>query len=248
MTELVIEGVKKNYETNEGTLEVLRDVTMHVSGKKVVAIVGPSGCGKTTLARIIAGLEEKDEGKVMLNGQEINTPVKDIMVVFSSLNLLPWKTVEENIEMGVWYLPTKQRRRKVTEYIKLVGLEGFEEFYPKELSTSLAIRVELARALARESSLLILDDAFSSLDPLSATNLRNELLRFFWKPKRKPDILLVITNNIDEAVYMADEVFIMSNRPAHIKTKVAITLHHPRRTRDDAFFELVDKITEIITE
>ncbi len=248
MVRLNVKEVSKLYGHEDRVIEVLRDVSFKIKGRQAVALVGPNGCGKTTLAKIICGLETPSKGKVEIDGEELKGPDERIMMVFSKLNLLPWKTVEENIELGIWHLPATQRKRKVREYIDLVGLEGFEDFYPRDLSTGMAIRVELARALVREPEVLILDDIFGGLDPLTGNNLRNEVLRFYWSKKRKPHILIIITNNIEEAVYMSDVVFVMSPRPGTIKKEVDIELDHPRDVRSKKFRKYVDKITSVIME
>ncbi len=249
MTKIKVKHLFKTYQTDDGReFEALHDVHFSIKGHEAVSLVGPSGCGKTTLARIMAGLDIPTSGVVKLNGNVLTKPTDKIMMVFSRLNLLPWKTVEENIELGVWKLPKNQRKRKVREYIDLVGLEGFEDFYPRDLSTGMALRAELARALVREPEVLILDDVFGGLDPLTANNLRNEILRFYLDERRKPNILFNITNNIDEAVFMSDRVLIMTARPGHIKKEVFIELDHPRRYKNKKFYKYVDKITSLITE
>jgi ABC-type nitrate/sulfonate/bicarbonate transport system ATPase subunit len=248
MVKLKVKDVNKIYVHGDKQIEVLKNINIKIKGRQAMAIVGPSGCGKTTLARIICGLEKPTSGEVLVDGKKLEEPSEQIMMVFSKLNLLPWKTVEENIELGIWHLPETQRKRKVREYIDLVGLEGFEDFYPKDLSTGMAIRAELARALVREPDILILDDVFGGLDPLTANNLRNEVLRFYWSRRRKPHILIIITNNIEEAVFMADLVLVMSQRPGTIKKEVDIELERPRNIRSKTFYKYVDKITAIITE
>lgn len=248
MVKLKIEKVSKSYYINEKEVEVLDEINFNVRRKESIVIVGPSGCGKTTLVRIMSGLEEPDKGKVKLNGKILKEPNRDIMLVFQSFALLPWKTVLENVELGLLDIEDEEERQDIAlKYIDLVGLDGFEGTYPSELSNGMKQRVGLARALSRKPSILLMDEPFSVLDPLSANNLRNEILRLYEKRRTKPDVLITITHNVEEAIIMADRVLIMGQRPSKIIGDIKVDLPKPRDRRSEKFNDLVDEITSRIT-
>ena len=247
MVKLKIENITKSYYINKREIDVLDNVNFSVKRKESIVIVGPSGCGKTTLIRVLAGLEEPDQGKVKLNGKKLDGPNKDIMLVFQSFALLPWKTVLENVEMALLNYEEEEREDIALKYIDLVGLDGFEGTYPRELSNGMKQRVGLARALSRNPSVLLMDEPFSVLDPLSANNLRTEVLRLYQKRKTKPDVLITITHNIEEAIIMADRILIMRQRPSKIIGDIKVDLPKPRNRRSEKFNDLVDEITSRIT-
>ncbi|MBN2478414.1 ABC transporter ATP-binding protein [Candidatus Micrarchaeota archaeon] len=247
MVKLQINEIVKNYEVDSKTINVLDKVKFSINESESVVIVGPSGCGKTILIRIIAGLETPDSGEVILNNKKISGPDPNVMLVFQSSSLLPWRTVLENVELSLLDKEDEERRETALRYIDLVGLDGFEGSYPRELSNGMRQRVDIARALCREPEVLLMDEPFSMLDPLSANNLRNEVLRIFMDENGPIESMITITHNIEEAVIMADRILVMSQRPSRIIADVEVDLPYPRNRRGRKFNDLIDKITSLIT-
>lgn len=249
MVELRLKKISKEYFVDEKKIVTLKDITMKITKRESVAIVGPSGCGKTTLIRIIAGLEKPTSGELFFQGKPLIQPNPKIMMVFQNFALLPWKTVLENVELSLIGLEKSEKeiRETALKNIDLVGLSGFTENYPRELSSGMKQRVGIARALCREPNILILDDPFGALDPLTTRSLQNEILRHYRNKRLKPDVLLLITHNIQEAVYMADRVIVLSQRPSYIKADMKIKLKEPKSMRDKHFQDYVDTITSLIT-
>ncbi len=247
MVELRLKGVSKKYEVEGKEIPALDDVSLRITKRESVAIVGPSGCGKTTLVRIIAGLERPSSGEVYFQGKPLAGPDPHIMMVFQGFALLPWKTVLENIELALLDRPEEKRKELALKYINIVGLQGFEDNYPRDLSSGMKQRVGIARALSREPEILVLDEPFGSLDPLTARNLQSEILRYYQSKRLKPDVLLLITHNVQEAVYMADRVVVLSQRPGYVKADMKIELEKPKNIRDRRFQDYVDEITSLIT-
>ena len=246
-TEVVLRDLTRTYPVDGNDVLALENISFSVKKRESIAIVGPSGCGKTTLIRIICGLEKASSGSVNFLNKEITEPNKQIMMVFQSVAILPWKTVHQNVELALLDKPEQQRKEMASRFIELVGLEGFANSFPKELSGGMKQRVGIARAICREPEVLVLDEPFSALDTLTANNLRNEVLRFYLSKKHKPNILLLVTHSIEEAVYMSDRVIVLSKRPAKIIEDIKIDLPFPRDRRDSRFYEYVDRITALIT-
>lgn len=213
-----------------------------------VSLVGPSGCGKSTLLRIIMGLIPPDTGYVMYRGEKVSGPNPQMAMVFQSFALFPWLDVTQNVELGLeaLALPVTQRREKALRVIQEVGLEGFEEAYPRELSGGMKQRVGFARALALDPEILLMDEPFSSLDVLTAENLREELLKLWEDRSLAPKLVVMVTHNVEEAVYMADRVIAMTYRPGTVAKDMRIDLPRPRDRRDQALYDLVDNITALI--
>lgn len=208
----------------------IEDFTLQVAEKEFVSIVGQSGCGKSTFLLLVAGLEQITEGSLTIDGQPVNGPDPLRSIVFQEYLLFPWKTVRGNIEFGLELkkISKKERRNISSEYIRLVGLSGFENRYPHELSGGMKQRVAIARALINKPKVILLDEPFGSLDALTREGLQTELLRIWLEAKCT---VLFVTHSISEAVYLSDKVAIMSKRPGRIKETVAINLPRPR-TRD----------------
>lgn len=247
MVELNLKNVEKRYTIGKRSVEVLDSVSFSVRKREAISIVGPSGCGKTTLIRMIAGLEMPTKGKINYKGKTITGPTEKISMVFESFALLPWKTVLENVELALLDRPKEERVRLAKGYIDLVGLDGFEESYPRELSAGMKQRVGIARAISREPDILLMDEPFDKLDPLTANNLKTEILRFFHARKLKPDALIMITHDIEEAVYMSNRVIVLSKRPTKVIEDINISLPKPPDVRSKEFLEYVDRITALIT-
>ncbi|PWU06322.1 MAG: sulfonate ABC transporter ATP-binding protein [Terriglobia bacterium] len=253
MVKLEIEHLSKRYwtERNATAVLALSDVSISVGDGEFMAIVGPSGCGKTSLLNIVAGLLPYEEGMVRIDGKRISGPGVDRAVVFQHSSLLPWRTIAGNVRYGM----EMQRRfdeaimRERTDYfIKLVGLTGFERHYPSELSGGMQQRVNLARALAADPAVLLMDEPFAALDAQTREFMQSELLKI-WAKARKT--VLFITHQINEAVYLADRVAVMSARPGRVKDVFRIPFDRPRTLhlkRDPRFLELEDAIWQLIEE
>jgi ABC-type nitrate/sulfonate/bicarbonate transport system ATPase subunit len=213
-----------------------------------VSILGPSGCGKSTFLKIVDGLIAPTAGQLLLNGQRISRPGKDRAMVFQDASLFPWYTVVRNVSYGLECqgVPARQARERAAPFVKLVGLEGFENHYPYELSGGMQQRVNLARALAVDPELLLMDEPFAALDAQTRELMQAELLRV-WNADRKT--VLFITHQIDEAVYLSDRVIVMSARPGRIIADIPIELPRPRDLaikRSPRFHAHVDQIWELI--
>lgn len=229
MSMLVVEDVSKAFSTRggPGTTVALSGVDLTVERGEFVVIIGASGCGKSTLLRLIDGLQLPTTGRVLLDGQEVTGPGRDRGVVFQSAYLLPWRTVEDNITYGLECQGVSRRRRKelVPHYIDLVGLRGFEKYYPGQLSGGMQQRVGLARAFAIEPEMLLLDEPFGALDAQTKLMMQTELMRMLAAEKRTA---VFITHDIEEAVFLADRVLVMTSRPGRIAEVVEIPFDRPR--------------------
>lgn len=210
-----------------GSLRALQDVSFDVQRGSFVALVGPSGCGKSTLLRLLAGLMQPTEGLALLEGEPITAPQRRIGVVFQQANLLPWRTVLDNVRLPLELaaIPPEEQRERALALIGHVGLAGFEDAYPSELSGGMAQRVAIARALISRPEVLLLDEPFAALDALTRERLSLDLLKV-WSGTGQT--ILMVTHSISEAVLLADEVLVMSARPGRIVEKVAVTLPRPR--------------------
>jgi NitT/TauT family transport system ATP-binding protein len=209
------------------SVQALHDVTFEVADREFVSILGPSGCGKTTCLRILAGLSTYDEGSVTVKGQKVAGPGRDRAVVFQSYNLFPWKTVVENIEFGlkVQNVPRDERHKRVKPYLELVGLTGFEHHYPHQLSGGMQQRVGIARALATDPDILLMDEPFASIDAQTRELLQDELLRILAQARKT---VVFITHSIDEAVYLSDRVLVFRPRPGGVNHTFEVPLPRPR--------------------
>ena len=223
-----IEDVSLTFETKRsGRVQALQNFSLTIEPGTFCCIVGPSGCGKSTLLRIIDGLQKPDEGQVLVNGTAIEKPTLDIGFVFQRYNLLPWRTVLANVEFGLENLGVpKERRREVAEHwMRIVGLEGFENHYPAQLSGGMQQRVGLIRALAIDPKILLMDEPFGAVDDLTRMKLQEELLNL-WERDNKT--VVFVTHDIEEALYLADRVIVMSARPGRISDVFDVELPRPR--------------------
>jgi NitT/TauT family transport system ATP-binding protein len=233
-----------------GELQALHDINLAIERGDFIAVVGPSGCGKTTFLRIVAGLEPASSGEVELDGRAVTGPGGDRGFVFQTDNLLPWRTVFANAIIGreVAGRVGPPERRRTLELLKLVGLEGFENYHPRQLSGGMRQRVNLARALAIDPQVLLMDEPFSSLDAQTREIMQTELMRI-WEAGRKT--VLFVTHQIDEAVFLADRVLVFARRPGRLRESVAIELPRPRTLaikRTAEFVRYVDHIWRLIED
>jgi NitT/TauT family transport system ATP-binding protein len=244
-----VRNVTKEYELPTGPLTVVENISFEVVGGEFLAIVGPSGCGKSTLLRMIAGLIPATAGDVLYNGEPLRGVNLDCAMVFQSFALLPWLTVMENVQLGLEArgLSPEERRKKANFYIDKVGLDGYEEAYPRELSGGMKQRVGFARALAVEPKVLLMDEPFSALDALTTINLREELIDLFRDPDILISIAVLVTHTIEEAVELADRIIVLSSHPGQVVTDRRIELPRPRDRRDPAFNDIVGEIFSLIT-
>ena len=245
---LQVKDVAKSFFENAKEFKVLDLVRFDLTERDFVCVVGPSGSGKSTLLRIIVGLEKPTSGEVLFEGEPIRADNPQVAMVFQSFALFPWLTVEKNVELGLEAKGTlpEERRKIARKFIDAVGLTGFEDAFPRELSGGMKQRVGIARALAIEPLLLCMDEPFSSLDPLTAQNLRDEILQLWTNPDLPPKAVLMVTHAIEEAVYMADRVIVLSSRPGRMIAELEIDLPRPRNRKEPEFYGWVDEIYSLI--
>jgi NitT/TauT family transport system ATP-binding protein len=250
VTLIEVNHVTKTFESPDGSpLPVLEDVSLDLREGEIVALLGRSGSGKSTLLRCIAGLIAPTSGEIRYRGQVLNGANPGVSMVFQSFALLPWLTVRQNVEIGLEALGVEpdERRQRAERAIDAIGLDGFESAYPKELSGGMRQRVGFARALVVEPDALLMDEPFSALDVLTAQNLRAELLRL-WREKDFPTkAMLIVTHNIEEAVILADRIFVLGANPGRIRTEIDCAFPQPRHRHDDSFQALVDQIYTLMT-
>src|SRR5881397_2146847 len=245
---LQVKDVSKSYFDQGKEFKILDLIRFELAERDFVCLVGPSGCGKSTLLRIIVGLDTPTSGQVLFEGHPIRADNPQVAMVFQSFALFPWLTVAQNVELGLEALhedPAK-RRTVAKKFIDAVGLTGFENAYPRELSGGMKQRVGIARALTIEPLLLCMDEPFSSLDALTAQNLRDEILQLWSNPELPPKAVLIVTHSIEEAVYLADRVIVLSARPGRIVAELEIDLPRPRNRKEPEFFGWVDEIYSLI--
>eukprot|EP01059_Diplonema_ambulator_P004589 TRINITY_DN14308_c0_g1_i1.p1 TRINITY_DN14308_c0_g1~~TRINITY_DN14308_c0_g1_i1.p1 ORF type:complete len:269 (+),score=-64.26 TRINITY_DN14308_c0_g1_i1:62-868(+) len=250
MSIITLRNIKKSFQS-QGCREilVLDQVNFSINEGEIVALLGKSGSGKSTLLRIMAGLIPPTEGEVLYRNQHLTGPVKGLAMVFQDFALLPWLTVLENVELGLeaQKIPVAQRRKQALQAIDIVGLDGFESAYPKELSGGMCQRVGIARALVVEPELLLMDEPFSALDVLTAENLRADLVNILHAEEAKIKSALIVTHNIEEAVLLADRIVLLSVNPGSIRSEIPVPLAHPRCEKSPRLRALVDRIYTLMT-
>ncbi len=250
MSVIDAQNVMKTFPTEKTRILVLDDISFSVKRDEFLCLVGPSGCGKSTMLRIIAGLEKPDSGRVLFNGEPIVKPRPKIAMVFQLFGLLPWKTALDNVEvpLEVLNVPKQNRMHVAEEYLQMVGLEGFENTYPHDLSGGMKQRVGIARALALKPEVLLMDEPFSSLDELTAKTLRELVLNIWRNPALPTNTFIMVSHNVEEAVFMADRVIIMSPRPGKIVGEVNVNLPRPRSKylRDKEYFKYIDEVVNLL--
>ena len=247
---ITLEGVSKSYQQPNGQqISILEPINLELRSGEIVALLGPSGSGKSTLMRMIAGLIPPSDGQVLYHNRPLVGLNPGIAIVFQNFALYPWLTVLENVELGLkakGELP-EPRRKKALRMIDIIGLDGFENAYPKELSGGMRQRVGFARALAVEPELLCMDEPFSALDVLTAENLRFELLDLWLEKKIPTQAVLIVTHGIEEAVILADRIVVLGRNPGRIRAELTVTLPHYRDRKTPEFQALVDQVYKILT-
>lgn len=247
---IVIENLRKSFrKPSDQHLLVLEDVNFKLEEGEIVALLGKSGSGKSTLLRIIAGLIAPSSGTVTYRGKPVTSPVSGIAMVFQSFALMPWLNVLENVELGLEAqgVGRDERRHRAIEAIDIIGLDGFESAFPKELSGGMRQRVGFARALVINPDVLLMDEPFSALDVLTAENLKSDLLELWSEKKTNTNGILLVTHNIEEAATLADRIIIFGSDPGYIRAELPVTLPQPRDPESPEFRALVDKIYTLMT-
>jgi NitT/TauT family transport system ATP-binding protein len=252
--DIVIEHVTKEYVSGGKTLKAVDDVSFNIRDSEFICIVGPSGCGKSTLLRMIAGLEPISGGEIFMGDHKVTSPSPKLGFVFQEYTLFPWRTVEKNVEFGLELkkMPPQEREKVAAKYVDMVGLDKFRDSYPHQLSGGMRQRTAIARTLAVNPEILLMDEPFGALDAQTRNILQEQLLDIWHKEKKK---VLFVTHNVDEAVFLADKVVIMTARPGRIKEIVDIDIPRPRiRTETEvnkvrtgilkSLFEEVQKLTD----
>ena len=235
---LIVKNLFKSFPNKKGDPNlVVNDVSFDVKNNEFLVLLGPGHCGKSVILNIIAGLMTQDSGHVSLDGQEITGPSPEISMVFQKLGLMPWKTIIENVEIGLKIKGSpKKERREISQYfIDLVGLTGFENHFPYQLSGGMKQRVGIARAYTSNPEILIMDEPFGQLDAQTRYNMQNEIGRIWEQEKRT---IIFVTNNIEEAVYLGDRIILFSKFPAQVKKVYDINIPRPRDMIDPIFLEM----------
>lgn len=237
MSILSFKDVWKVFPKDKTELVAVKEFNLEVEDQEFICLLGPSGCGKTTLLRMIAGLESISRGSIELNGKAIHGPGSDRGMVFQDFGLFPWRTVVKNIEFGleVRGVPTEERAKISQRYVELVGLKGFEKSHPNELSGGMKQRVGIARALANDPAILLMDEPFGALDAQTRNQMQKELLRIWAETKKT---IIFITHSVDEAVFLADRVVVLTSRPGQVRTIHKIDLPRPRDRASQDFINL----------
>ncbi|MDX1836068.1 nitrate ABC transporter ATP-binding protein [Legionella taurinensis] len=249
-TIIALENCRKSFKkASAQDLLVLEDVNFKLQEGEIVALLGKSGSGKSTLLRIIAGLVPPSSGTVTYRGQPVTRPVPGIAMVFQSFALMPWLTVLENVELGLEAqgVGREERRQRAIDAIDIIGLDGFESAFPKELSGGMRQRVGFARALVINPDVLLMDEPFSALDVLTAENLKSDLLELWQEKKTNTNGILLVTHNIEEAAMLADRIVIFGSDPGYIRAELQVPLHQPRNPETPEFRDLVDTIYTLMT-
>ena len=249
---LKVDDVVQRYKTGSGEIGplVLDHVSLDLKSGEIVGLLGRSGCGKSSLLRIVAGLSFPAEGKVSYENAPVTGPVDGLAMVFQSFALFPWLTVLANVEIGLRAkgVPEAEARQRALKAIDLIGLDGFESAFPKELSGGMRQRVGFARALVVNPKILLMDEPFSALDVLTAETLRTDLLDLWVEGRMPIKSILMVTHNIEEAVLMCDRIIVLSSNPGRIAAEIGVTMQHPRNRLDPEFRQMVDKIYALMTK
>jgi ABC-type nitrate/sulfonate/bicarbonate transport system ATPase subunit len=222
-----VDGLRKSFATDQGSLTVVDDVSLQVADGEFIAIVGPSGCGKSTLMRMIAGFMPPDSGRVVIDGATRSHPSPQGILISQHGSVFPWLTVQQNLMFGLNGAQSMSEKIAIADhYAAIVGLKGFEGSYPHELSGGMLKRAEIARALAVKPEILYMDEPFSALDALMSLRMRNELLKILGQERHT---VLLITHDVEEAIHLADRIMVLSPRPTKIQATFEVKLPHPRK-------------------
>jgi NitT/TauT family transport system ATP-binding protein len=243
-----ISAVDKVFVTEKGQrIHALDTISLKIKENDFICLVGPSGCGKSTLLRIVAGLEQVSSGQVLYRGNEVSQPDRRLGMVFQEYSLLPWRTVLDNVGLGLEFAgkPASYRQEVALEYLKMVGLEKFAGSYPYELSGGMRQRVAIARALANDPDVLLMDEPFGALDAHTRIILQKELLNI-WEANRKT--IIFVTHSVDEAIYLADRIVVMTAGPGKIKELIDIGMPRPRNRANPAYGKLSARILDMLEE
>ena len=238
---LQLRGVSKEFGSGKSRVIILQDINFDVSDGEIMAILGPSGCGKTTLLRIIAGLEQPTSGDVLLDGERVERPSPQLGMTFQEHALLPWLNVDRNISIGLEMrgIPKEEIRTRSMQYLSMVGLQDSGDRYPYELSGGMRQRVAVARALTLEPKLLLMDEPFSALDPQTRRQIQQDILNV---QERTGKATIVVTHSVEEAIYLADRLIILSSRPGMVREILKIDLNRPRDRASPLFLKLLDYV------
>ncbi len=241
-TKLQVSGLRKVFKTGDGEVIALDNVTLNIDDGDFISIIGTSGCGKTTLLRVIAGLENDFTGDIRLKDRPVAGPGTDRAVIFQEHRLLPWYTIEENVGFGLKGKSGAEQRETVQQCLRLVGLAGFEKAYPAQVSGGMAQRAAIARALVGKPEILLLDEPLGALDALTRMYMQRELERI-WQQERST--MIMVTHDIEEAIFLSDKVVVMSCRPGRVKKVIPVPLARPR---DRAGYDFVKIKEEVLRE
>lgn len=236
---LDIKDLGVQFNINGSKIDILENIHIEVKDGEFVVILGHSGCGKSTLLKIIAGLLKETTGKILLNSTEIFGPSKERAMVFQEHRLLPWLTIEKNVDIALKGSNKGERENKINEYLSLVGLEKFKNAYPHQVSGGMAQRAAIARALVNSPEIVLLDEPFGALDALTKITLQKEVLRIWQKEK---NTMIMVTHDIDEAIFLADRIVLMTERPGTIEEIINVDLSRPRDRGNSDFARIKKRI------
>ena len=242
MPEVELKNISKRYSNEAGEeTTALENISLTIKDGEFICVLGPSGCGKSTLLEIMAGLLPRSEGELLLDGKPQSGTSRDIGVVFQDSSLFPWRSIHKNVEFGLEIagISRSEREQKVQRAIETVGLSGFENKYPHQLSGGMRQRAGLARTLVNDPRFILMDEPFSAVDHLTRLTLQDEIVRIWLQEKKT---ILFITHDVAEAVYLANRVVLLSPRPGHIRRIFDVPTEHPRDRRDPKLLEVVEKI------
>jgi ABC-type nitrate/sulfonate/bicarbonate transport system ATPase subunit len=234
-TKIEVNGIRKGFSSDDAVLPVVEDVSFTVGDGEFVAIVGPSGCGKTTLMNMVVGFVQPDSGSILVDGAPRTEPNARGILISQQGSIFPWLTVQQNLMFGLTDHPQADRKGVADHYAAMVGLKGFENSYPHELSGGMLKRAELARAFAVKPEILYMDEPFSALDALTNLRMRNELLRILEEERHT---VMLITHDVEEAIHLADRIMVLSPRPTRIQATFQVDLPHPRKLTSPEVQEL----------
>jgi NitT/TauT family transport system ATP-binding protein len=247
---LDVDHVSLDYRLGKESLKVIDDITFKITKSEFLAITGPSGAGKSSLLRVIAGLEKPSSGTIRIKGSIVDSPTNEVFIIFQNFALLPWKNVTENVEIPLLSrnrLTSNEAMTKTLRTIEYVGLRGFEKAYPGELSGGMKQRVGIARALAVEPEILLMDEPFNALDGLTAEHLRRGIYSLLIGTESPIKVVLMVSHNVEEVVELADRVLVLSDRPAKVLEDMPIDLARPRDSKSEQFHYYIDKIYSLLT-